>query len=246
MELDDVRNLLRRGAAGPELDPTRRGRAAHPAHLRLPAVLPLPALLRQLGIPGLPEEDRPLRGPGGEDRLHPFRQLRPEPRAGLLPLRGVRARIPGLPAVEVRAGEAQGAVRFRERGLRQSAAVEPAQPAGADADHFRPGHPGMDRLPLPGDGRRAARDGALRQVAQPGGGHRGEPARHHRGQPRLAGGHRPRPHSEVDRGVLDRGRESAGLPPRRAPDLEDPQLQAGAGLQEHPVDLHLRRPGGHG
>ena len=40
-------------------------------------------------------------------------------------------------------------------------------------------------LPLPVDGGRAAADGELRQVAQPGGGDRDQPARDHRGEPRV-------------------------------------------------------------
>ena len=87
-------------------------------------------------------------------------------------------------------------------------------PAREPADHLRPGHPGMDRFPLPGDGRRAAADGRVCEVAEPGSGDRGQPARHHRSQSRLGGRPGPRALSEIDRGLLDRrGERSPAISP---------------------------------
>ncbi len=85
---------------------------------------------------------------------------------------------------------------------------------------------------------------ALRQMAeyvalaQSGGGDRNQPARHHGRQPRLGERHRPRAPAHLHRRLLDGGRQSLRIPRGRPPDLENPQLQAGARFPQHPAGVH--------
>ena len=158
-----------------------------------------------------------------------------------MPLSEVRGGIPRVSTAQVHAREAARAIGVRERGLRQPARLEPREPRRRHAGDVRPGHPGVDRFPLPDDGRRAEANGLLCEIAQPGSGHRNQLRRHHGGQPRMAQRHRPRPITAADPGDLERRGEHARPAQRRATDHEDPQLQAGPGVSEHRADVQPSR-----
>ena len=105
-----------------------------------------------------------------------------------------------------------------------------------------PGDPGVDRFPLPDDGRRPAQMAAYAKVAEPGGGDRDQ-LRRHRGR-RTAPGRRESTMRGCFPGPRPCGasRQQARAFGRWAAAVEDPQLQAGPRIPQYPFGLRGRRP----
>ena len=108
---------------------------------------------------------------------------------------------------------------FENVGLRQSSAVEPPESAGENGDHFRSRHPGMDRFPLPGDGRRLAPDGGVRALAQSRRWRLKSTRTASRGATAPGKRCRPRAPADLDRSLLDGGRQSLRVQRGRPPDF---------------------------